>query len=178
MLRGGRLNQSQLSPAVLKTISEAVIWCSCNTFRSLELDPSAILNVPDWSYGSEPISAWTERKRNSYRRAVSWITETRSKLLKPSDVKAFEAVGALSNSKLLIYESLETVDDGAAEVASMGFFDLHDAPPWDTWAFYKDDAMYCCVPDIAISRAQNGIDANPVDCIHWADWSRLARIEN
>jgi ParB family chromosome partitioning protein len=26
-------------------------------------------------------------------------------------------------------------------------------------------------------RAQDGIDANPVDCIHWAKWTRLARIE-
>jgi hypothetical protein len=126
----------------------------------------------------EPIEAWIERKRDSYRRAISWIKETRSELLKRTNLKAFEALGALSRSKLLVYESLETVDDGAAEAASMGFYDVHDAPPWDTWVLYADDALFCCVPDFAISRVQRGIDANPVDCIHWADWSRLARIEN
>jgi hypothetical protein len=176
--RGGRLPHSQLPPAVSQTISEIVTWCSCKPLRSPELDPSAILDVPHWSHGLEAIEAWIERKRDSYRRAISWIKETRSELLKRTNLKAFEALDALSRSKLLVYESLETVDDGAAEAASMGFYDVHDAPPWDTWVLYADDALFCCVPDFAISRAQNGIDANPVDCIHWADWSRLAQIEN
>lgn len=90
----------------------------------------------------------------------------------------FVAKSATSKSRLLIYEPLETVDDGAAEAGSMGFYDVHDAPPWDTWFLYADHAVFCCVPEFAISRAQNGIDANPVDCIHWAEWSRLARLEN
>jgi hypothetical protein len=68
------------------------------------------------------------------------------------------------------------VDDGAAEAGSMSFYDVHDAPPWDTWVLYADHAVFCCVPEFAISRAQNGIDANPVDCIHWAEWSQLAHI--
>ena len=86
-------------------------------------------------------------------------------------MKMLDAADAVSKGRLLVYEPLETVDDGAAEASSMGFFDLHDAPPWDTWFMYLDDAVLCCVPEFAIPRAQNGIDVNPVDCIHWADWS-------
>lgn len=93
-------------------------------------------------------------------------------------MEIFESIDVLSKSKLLTYEPLETVDDGAAEASSMGFYDVHDAPPWDCWFLYGDHAVFCCVPEFAISHAQNGIDANPVDCIRWADWSRLARIEN
>lgn len=178
LFRGGRLTHSQLPPAVSQTISEAVTWCSYKQLRSPELNPSAILDVPNWAPDSEPGEAWVERKRASYRQAISWLNETRSELLKSANLKTFPVVDALSRSKLLIYESLETVDDGAAEAASMGFYDVHDAPPWDTWVLYADDALFCCVPDFAVARAQKGIDANPVDCIHWADWSRLARIKN
>ena len=159
----------QLSSAVSQTIYEVVTWCSHKPLRSPELNPSAILDVREWSQGSEPIQAWIERTRDSYGRAILWINETRSEFLKQANLKTFEARDALSRSKLLIYEYLETVEDGAAEAASKGFYDVHDAPPWDTWVSHADGALFCCVPDFAISQAQKGIDANPVDCIHWAD---------
>ena len=148
-------------------------WCSYKPFRSPELDPSSILNVPEWSRDSEPIAAWSTRQRDAYQRAIPWINEMRSEHLKTANLKKSEALDIVSNCRLLIYECEETVEDGASEAASMGFYDVHDAPPWDTWVLYKNRAVFCCVPDFAISRAQNGIDANPVDCIHWADWSRL-----
>jgi hypothetical protein len=87
-----------------------------------------------------------------------------------------ETVNPLTQNKLLLYFPLETVHDGAAEAASRGFYDIEDAPPWDTWFLYENDAVFCCVPEPAISAAQAGIDANPVDCIHWANWSELARV--
>jgi hypothetical protein len=176
------LIKSELSPAALKAISETVTWCSYRQlsgkpFRSLELDPSTILELPEFPHDEESIEAWIEQKRDCCRRATSWINERRSEILKAASIKTFQAVDALSQSKLLIYEPLETVVDGAAEAASRGFYDLHDAPPWDTWFSYVDRAVFCCVPEFAIPRAQDGIDANPVDCIHWANWSKLACIE-
>jgi hypothetical protein len=169
------LIKTQVSPAVLQAISDAVTWCSYKPFRSPELDPFAILDIPHDTHGLESIEAWIERKRSCYGRAILWINETRSEFLKAPNIVSLEAVDALSKSKLLIYEPMETVDDGAAEAVSLGFYDVHDAPPWDTWFLYAGHAVFCCVPEFAISRAQKGIDANPVDCIHWADWSELAR---
>jgi hypothetical protein len=171
----------ELSPALLQTVSNAAIWCSRektsgNSFRSLELDPSAILEVLKFPHDKESIEAWIEKKRDCYLRAVSWINQTRSQFLKTANTETPEA-DALSKSKLLLYEPLETVTDGAAEAASLGFFNLEDAPPWDTWFMYADHAIFCCIPESASTRAQAGIDANPVDCIHWANWSDLARIE-
>jgi hypothetical protein len=148
-------------------------WCSYKPFRGPELDPSAILNVPEWSCDSEPISAWSKRKVDAYQRAIPWINVMRSEHLKTANLKKFEAGDVVSNCRLLIYECQETVEDGASEAASLGFYDLLDAPPWDTWVLYRSGAVFCCVPDFAVPRAQDGIDANPVDCIHWADWSRL-----
>jgi len=81
---------------------------------------------------------------------------------------------AQSQGRLLLYEPLETVDDGAAAVSSQGFFDVEDAPPWDTWFVYSGGSIFCWVPNSLVKKAQAGIDANPVDCIHWCDWSRLS----
>ena len=172
--------QRDPSPAVLRSISEAATWCSHrrvsgNPFRSPELDPFAILNIPDFSHDSETIEEWIRKKRDSYRQAISWINQTRSELLKNAGIAISDASDAFSKSKLLLYESLETVSDGAAQAVSLGFYDVGDAPPWDTWFLYADNTVYCCVPESAIPSAQAGIDANPVDCIHWANWSELAR---
>jgi hypothetical protein len=177
------LNEIEPSPDMLQVIAETMAWClyreqSGKPMRSPELDPSDIFDIPEWSHESERIEAWIEKKRNCYRRAVPWINETRAELLKASNVETFEANDVLSTSRLLIYEPLETVDDGAAEAGSMGFYDVHDAPPWDTWFLYADHAVFCCVPEFAISQAQDGIDANPVDCIRWGDWSRLNQTES
>jgi hypothetical protein len=173
--------ESELSPALLKVISEAATWCvygqlSDRPFRSPELDPSALLEMSKFPNDEESIEAWIEVKRDSYRLATLWINQTRFELLKAAGIETLKATDALSKIKLLVYEPLETVDDGAAEAASIGFYDLHDAPPWDTWFLYADRAVFCCVPKFSIPRAQDGIDANPVDCIHWANWSRLAHL--
>jgi len=174
--------EGELSPAILATISETVTWCfyrqfSEGPFRSPELDPSATLEVSEFPQDRKSIEIWIEQKRENYRRATLWINQARSELLKAAGIKNFDAVDALSRSRLLIYEPLETVDDGAAEAGSLGFYDLHDAPPWDTWFLYANRAVLCCVPEFAISHAQVGIDANPVDCIHWGDWPQLTRFE-
>ncbi len=73
-----------------------------------------------------------------------------------------------SQGRILLCFPMETVSCGAAEAASRGFFDAEDVPPWDTWFWYAGQVILCWVPDGFISRAQAGIDANPVDCIHWA----------
>ena len=170
--------QSQLPPGVLQTLSEVMTWCSHFPFRSPALDPSSILDVPDWSHDSEPFEPWAQGKYDSFRRAISWINDARSKLLKEAGIEILNPVDTLAKCRLLLYWPLETVEDGASEAGSMGFYDMQDSPPWDTWFFYADRAIFCCVPEFAFSRAQDGIDGNPVACIEWAEWSRLARVEN
>jgi hypothetical protein len=71
--------------------------------------------------------------------------------------------------RLLLYYPAENVSDGASRYASKGFYDPSDAPPWDLWVSYDRGELISWVPDALISLAQEGIDANPVDCIHWAD---------
>ena len=169
-------------PAALRSFSEAATWCSRrpsggNPFRSSELGPFAILDIGSFPNDRRSIEEWIDKKRDSYRRAVSWIIQARSELLKKTGIKTSDSADALSKSKLLLYEPLETVSDGAAEAGSLGFYDVEDAPPWDTWFWNAGTAIFCCVPESDISAAQDGIDANPVDCIRWTSWSELARLE-
>lgn len=173
--------ENELPSAIAERISEALSWClhlelSGKPFRSPELNPAAILAMPRFPDDRQSIEVWVKKRRDSYVRAVSWIRETRSAILKTINIEPIEVSAALSKSRLLIYEPLETVEDGAAEASSMGFYDLHDAPPWDMWFLSANHAVFCCVPDSAIPRAQIGIDSVPVDCIRWADWSKLAEI--
>jgi hypothetical protein len=80
---------------------------------------------------------------------------------------------AKSRGRLLLYEPLETVTDGASDSSSRGFFDIEDAPPWDMWFLYSRGSIFSWVPEALAQDAQAGIDANPVDCIHWCHWPKL-----
>jgi hypothetical protein len=164
------------SPLVLQALSETVAWClprplQQDQFRSRELDPSALLRVPP--FGESNIGVWLEKKRESYQSAVNAINANRSALVRDRNVKVAEPAVAESKGRLLLYEPLETVTDGASDSSSRGFFDIEDAPPWDTWFLYSEGSIFRWVPEALVQDAQAGIDANPVDCIHWFDWPRL-----
>ena len=165
------------SPAVLQALSETVAWClsrslQSDQLRSSQLDPSIVLRVPPLE--EVGVGVWLERKRYSYQRAMSAIIETRSTLIRDTHIGNADLALAQSKGKLLLYEPLETVTDGAAAAASRGFFDIEDAPPWDTWFLYSRGTIFSWVPESLAQNAQAGIDANPVDCIHWCDWSKLS----
>ena len=165
------------SSAVLQALSETVAWCLSKSvqndqLRSRELDPSAILKVP--SLDEVGVEVLLQRMRESYQRAIYAINETRSTLVRDTKIEIAEPALAQSRGKLLLYEPLETVTDGAAASSSRGFFEIRDAPPWDTWFLYSGDTIFSWVPESLVPNTQAGIDANPVDCIHWCDWSKLS----
>lgn len=78
---------------------------------------------------------------------------------------------------MLIYFPDDDLADGAAEVESEGFFDINNAPPWDTWLAMVEDVgrrernpyLLAWVPGELIHVAQRGIDVNPEECILWLD---------
>jgi hypothetical protein len=82
---------------------------------------------------------------------------------------------SLAGGRLLVYFPDEELADGAAEAESEGFFDVNNAPPWDTWLAMVEDAsrrarnpyLVAYVPAELIQLAQQGIDVNPEECIRW-----------
>jgi hypothetical protein len=166
---------------VLTALRETATWCAhhslpANGLRSSMLYPSAILNIP--SLNEPGVDSFVKTRRDSYQQAIESIRRKRSELLRNAEAQPVEAGAAQVQGKLLLYEPMETVSDGAAEAASRGFFDMEDAPPWDSWFWLKESTIFCWVPLLLISDAQAGIDANPVDCIRWAEWSRLPSLIN
>jgi hypothetical protein len=81
----------------------------------------------------------------------------------------------IADGRLLLFNPEDTLADGAAEVASNGFFDLDNVPPWDTWVCYVvEDAeryrsyLISWAPPQLVAMADAGIDVNPEGCILWA----------
>ena len=123
-----------LPEAVTRALSEASVWCSHGalrtaTLRSPALDPSAVFNLP--RYEEIGIDAWVVAKRQSYQHAVELIQRRRADLVSSADLPVSTLAQAQADGKLLLYEAVETVSDGAAASSSQGFFDVEDAPPWD-----------------------------------------------
>jgi hypothetical protein len=84
---------------------------------------------------------------------------------------------SLAGGRVLVYFPDDELADGAAEVESEGFLDLHNAPPWDTWFAMAEDTgrvernpyLLSWVPDVFVTHAQRGIDVNPEECIRWLE---------
>ena len=86
----------------------------------------------------------------------------------------------LLGGKLLVYFPDMELADGAAEAETMGFFDVNDAPPWDTWVALFSDlepigeadrAVYLVswVPATLTSLVQRGLDVSMTECIAWLE---------
>jgi hypothetical protein len=61
---------------------------------------------------------------------------------------------------------------GESQLASSGFFDLDDRPPWDTWIWNLPDGdragvLVSWVPSAYEGLVSRGIDMNPYGCIYW-----------
>jgi hypothetical protein len=132
--------------------------------RSKELIPSVDIG----GYASEDI----------WMTAVEELIQKRSSLLKLEEPPTLPLSDLKGLGRLLVYWPSENLADGAAEYSSNGFFDCDNTPPWDTWFHYVDRQLYSWVPVDLVTLAQKGIDANMVQCIQWADWSALSRLES
>jgi len=117
----------------------------------------------------KPNSVIGDTRSDTEKKAlVASVIHKRSELLNSQGQGTLPDVGgSQGNGRMLIYVPEENVADGASEAVSSGFFDLYDAPPWDTWVAYSDRTLLAWVPPQLIGLAQSGIDVNPVDCIHW-----------
>jgi hypothetical protein len=94
----------------------------------------------------------------------------RSVIVRRSELmRVREQSNGVNTGKLLLYTPDETLSDGAARVASEGFFDDDNLPPWDTWVAFSRGILLSWVPPQLIPLAQVGIDVNPEVCIRWMD---------
>lgn len=77
----------------------------------------------------------------------------------------------------LVVEPAQSLSDGAARLASSGYFDDDNFPPWDTWVtavpprpeYEQIPGLLCWVPEWAHEHVERGIEVNPEECLHWAE---------
>ncbi|MDI1476872.1 hypothetical protein [Polyangium sp. y55x31] len=88
------------------------------------------------------------------------------------------ALPSAHEGRLLVYFPDLNLADGAAEVASNGFFDVNNAPPYGSWVAYFEDndaeassrsILLSWVPDAFVPLADEGVQVNPEGCIVWLD---------
>jgi hypothetical protein len=150
---------------VLVRLGQAVAWCRAR----------ADLSNPRGCLRTEQLRPWTfETDRAT---VVSQLCVKRARL--DPEVGKAPAVAdqsGLAGGDLLLYLPDQQLADGAAEYASLGFFDLDNTPPWDSWvALVRDpqadlsdrDQLVCYVPAELRAVVQRGIDVNPERCILW-----------
>jgi hypothetical protein len=118
---------------------------------------------------------------SSYGDAVSSVCIERGRVL-AAEKRALpgRAPDVTAEGRLLLYFPDADLCDGAAEVASRGFFDVHNCPPWDTWVTFREvqnkdvsyrSAVLAWVPAILIADVDRGVDVNPEQCIQWLEAS-------
>jgi len=155
---------------VHRTLLEAMIWhyldvtyVGAKFLRSLELEPSS-----DFYASKNPAEM------------VATLCRERSKLLNEKAAQRKDRVQR--GGKLLLYYPEDSLFDGAAELASGGFFTANNEPPWNTWLFYgvidlglpgeAEGYLLSWVPEEYVRIAQRGIDVNPEGCLEWVNESK------
>jgi hypothetical protein len=108
--------------------------------------------------------------------AVLTVLGYRESWLRQANIKPIAKDRELRLGRLLCYFPDADLADGAAEVASDGFFDIHNVPPWDTWVgLYRSDLreasfreyLISYVPGMFLEQATKGVEVNPEQCIMW-----------
>ncbi|HEU4557062.1 MAG TPA: hypothetical protein VFS20_04405 [Longimicrobium sp.] len=103
----------------------------------------------------------------------------------PSPSRHRAPQGELAGGRLLVYFPDADLCDGAAELESEGFFDVFNAPPWDTWVAFASDRtephdssysnyLIAYVPPVFVELCSAGIEVNPEQCIRWIEDTDVA----
>jgi hypothetical protein len=125
-----------------------------NQLKSLELKPTA-------EGALQPLSCWA-----SVPELAGKGSQKLEQLLPGFKTSAQKAhvIG-----RFVAYAPEDNLSDGAAEVQSLGFFDVDNVPPWGTWIALVDRYVLAWVPLLLFGFARRGIEVNPGECIKWAD---------
>lgn len=124
---------------------------------------------PEWPSGSDAQRFPSNREEQIS--IVEGVVARRAQLLRSAGRYPVELSADLRGGRLLCYAPDENLFDGAAEYSSIGFFDVENIPPWDTWICYYDIYVIGWVPPELLRLADEGINVNPEGCIFWAPQS-------
>jgi hypothetical protein len=190
---------------VRRRLAEAIAWCAAragtgepgDVLWAPALRPPGIGERPPWAAmpaASRPpwLRDFPVHERTGI---VEELARARAEALDASGRAPMASAEDLAGGRLVLVEPDSSVDDGASEHVSRGFFDVGDMPAWDTWVCYVldpgraaaterwraagagpsageigfGDYLVAWVPPVLVDLVDKGIDYNPVECITWAD---------
>lgn len=135
-------------------------------------DPGSIVPPLRHQLRSEALRSFAQdlaRSGTDHASIVTQVAEARSEALRQSGKGSNSQSPDLFDGRLLLFAPEDNLSDGAAEYASMGFFDVENVPPWDTWIVMLGKYLVSWVPPQLFQLVQEGLDVNPEQCILWAD---------
>lgn len=105
------------------------------------------------------------------------VCRQRAELIVNNEVK--RSATTTSGRVLCFYPEL-SLKDAVAYVASDGFIDQDDCPPWDTWLFYSNEdieryhddeysCLYSWIPERFVNQVDKAISEDTYDCLVWAE---------
>jgi hypothetical protein len=100
---------------------------------------------------------------------VERVAEARSQILRNSGRYSELHSSEPRGGRLLLYAPQDNLACGTAEYLSLGFFDVDNVPPWDTWILMLGKYLVSWVPRQLVRLVQEGLDVNPEQCTLWAD---------
>src|SRR5262249_13949186 len=105
--------------------------------------------------------------------------ESRRQLVKNAPAYTRDnALNLYRQGRLLVFFPNATQTDGSANLATDGYFDVHNYPPPDTWLHYEDGELLAWVPEPFIDGAQTGLKSNPEQCMLFlTDWRPPCYVE-
>jgi len=156
--------------AFREALAEATHWCASRA--SLE-DPCESLRTLPLTAGQGFLNLSPERRAT----CVANLIDERG-----FRIHASGGLHGTMNSptgKLLLFYPDGSLFDGAAQVASRGFFDNDNIPAWDTWVYYGADGsgsrrdcdqtfLVSWIPRQFVPLVNDGIEVNPEGCLEWA----------
>jgi len=157
-------------------ITEAAAWAHISLSKTTEMvakdklwrgEPSPQLRSESLNPAAFGAASFRgDRENIPTPNAVETLVKRRAELLGEQAEHPSAPVN-IDNEKLLLFTPEDSLSDGAATVASGGFFDVDNVPAWDTWLFFNGRTLISWVPPLLISIVQAGIDVNPESCIRW-----------
>jgi hypothetical protein len=154
-------------------------WCA---LHANALDPLGSLRAPeiDACTGDRRELGFTYVEDGEYQEMVDCIASRRAELLQhlvsQGQMRPIDSI----KGRLLLYFPKLSQAFGLTEHMSGGFFDGADAPPCDTWVWYKVRSrpmasfLLSWVPQPFLLSVDEAITAEPTDCIYWADISGIS----
>lgn len=150
----------------LITVSEAIVWA----------DAYADIRDPKNSLRRLERAAWWGHLSTRSVRVGELISVRHRKLAEREGASTTLSHERAREGRFLVYLPDHELFDGVAEAETLGFFDVHNTPPHDTWVAIvagkerrSDDFLLSWVPASFVDLVNDGIEVNPEECILWLE---------